>query len=60
MGSANFPSIAAQHGPYVEKALKDYKAGARTSDPNQMMRGVAAKLTDGEIAAVAAYLQSMK
>jgi cytochrome c553 len=25
-----------------------------------MMRGVAAKLTDGEIAAVAAYLQSMK
>jgi cytochrome c553 len=60
VGTANFPSIAGQHGPYVEKALKDYKAGARTSDPNQMMRGVAAKLTDDEIAAVAAYVQAMK
>ena len=57
---ANFPRIAGQHAPYVEKALKDYKSGARASDPNQMMRGVAAKLTDGEIAAVAAYVQGMK
>ena len=57
---ANFPRIAGQHAAYVEKALKDYRAGARTSDPNQMMRGVAGKLTDPEIAAVAAYLQGMK
>jgi cytochrome c553 len=57
---ANFPRIAGQHAAYVEKALKDYRAGVRTSDPNQMMRGVAGKLTDPEIAAVAAYLQGMK
>lgn len=57
---ANFPRIAGQHAPYVEKALKDYRAGTRASDPNQMMRGVAAKLTDGEISAVAAYVQGMK
>lgn len=57
---ANFPNIAGQHAPYVEKALKDYRAGIRASDPNQMMRGVAAKLTDAEITAVAAYLQGMK
>ena len=57
---ANFPRIAGQHAPYVEKALKDYKAGTRASDPNQMMRGVAAKLTDAEISAVAAYVQGMK
>jgi cytochrome c553 len=57
---ANFPRIAGQHAPYVEKALKDYRAGVRASDPNQMMRGVAARLTDAEIAAVAAYVQGMK
>ena len=57
---ANFPRVAGQHAPYVEKALKDYRAGTRASDPNQMMRGVAAKLTDAEISAVAAYVQGMK
>jgi len=57
---ANFPRIAGQHAPYVEKALKDYRAGTRASDPNQMMRGVAAKLTDAEISAVAAYVQGRK
>ncbi len=57
---ANFPRVAGQHAPYVEKALKDFRAGARVTDPGQMMRGVAAKLTDAEIAAVAAYVQSMK
>lgn len=57
---AKFPRIAGQHGPYVEKALKDFKAGARVTDPGQMMRGVAARMTDAEIAAVAVYLQGMK
>jgi len=60
IGPANFPSIAGQHAPYVDKALKDFRVGARASDPNQMMRGVAAKMTDAEIAAVSAYLQGMK
>ena len=57
---ANFPRVAGQHAPYVEKALKDFKAGTRVTDPNQMMRGVAAKMTDAEIAAVAAYVQGMQ
>jgi cytochrome c553 len=57
---AKFPRVAGQHGPYVEKALKDFKAGARVTDPGQMMRGVAARMTDAEIAAVAVYLQGMK
>lgn len=57
---ANFPRVAGQHAPYVEKALKDFKAGARVTDPNQMMRGVAGRMTDAEMAAVALYVQSMK
>jgi cytochrome c553 len=57
---ANVPRGAGPHAPYVEKALKDFKAGARVTDPNQMMRGVAARMTDDEMAAVAVYVQSMK
>jgi cytochrome c553 len=32
----------------------------RTNDPNQMMRGVAARMTDQEIAAVAEYLAGLQ
>ena len=57
---AKFPRVAGQHADYTVKALKDFRAGARASDPNQMMRGVAARMTDAEIAAVAQYMQGMK
>ena len=58
--AANFPSISGQHALYVEKALKDFRSGIRTSDPNMMMRGVAAKMTDAEIVAVAQFVQGLK
>ncbi len=56
---ANFPSLAGQHAAYTEKALKDFRSGGRENDMNQMMRGVAARLTDTEIAAVAQYIQGL-
>ena len=56
---ANFPRIAGQHAPYVEKALKDYRAGTRASDPNQMMRAIAARMSEQEIAAVADYIAGL-
>ena len=56
---ANFPRISGQHAPYVEKALKDFRTGARSNDVSSMMRGVAAKMTDAEIAAVAQYVQGL-
>jgi cytochrome c553 len=40
--------------------LRAYKTGARTSDPNQMMRSVAARLSDAEIDAVASYVQGLR
>jgi len=57
--AAGFAAIGGQHGDYVAKALRDYAAGARTTDPESMMRNVAGLLTDREIQAVAAYVQGL-
>ncbi|MEN8177535.1 MAG: c-type cytochrome [Pseudomonadota bacterium] len=56
---ANFPALAGQHAAYTEKALKDFRTGSRANDLNQMMQGVAAKMTDDEIVAVAQYIQGL-
>ena len=57
---ANFPRISGQHAAYIEKALRDFRAGARDNDLNKMMRGVAANMTDAEILAVAQYVQGLR
>jgi len=56
---AKFPRISGQHADYLSKALKDFRAGNRSNDPNGMMRGVVAHMSDGEIDAVAQYLQGL-
>jgi cytochrome c553 len=57
---AAFPSIQGQNAAYVALQLKAYKAGTRTTDPNQMMRNMAAALSDEEIDAVASYVQGLR
>lgn len=57
--AADFPRISGQHAAYVEKTLKDFRAGDRANDPAKMMRGVAAKMSDKEIAAVAQFIQGL-
>jgi hypothetical protein len=44
--SAKFPAIAAQHAEYLQLQLKAFRAMERTNDAGQMMRSIAAKLTD--------------
>jgi cytochrome c553 len=56
---AKFPRISGQHADYIAKALKDFRAGNRANDVNGMMRGVAARLTDNDIAAVSQYVQGL-
>ncbi|MCW8918713.1 MAG: cytochrome c4 [Gammaproteobacteria bacterium] len=53
---AAFPTLGGQNGDYVVKALNDFRSGARANDLNGMMRDVAAKMSDSDIAAVAAYI----
>lgn len=57
---AGFPVIAGQHAKYTEMQLAAYAKSERRSDSNQMMRNVAASLSDNEIKAVAAYLQGLR
>ncbi len=56
---ALFPSLSGQHATYTIAQLKAFRAGARANDAGQMMRNIAAKMTDAEIEAVAQYAQGL-
>ena len=60
--TARYPSIRSQHSAYVAAQLKAYRSGSRKTDQpqNQMMRNVAAKLSDAQIEAVASYVQGLR
>ncbi len=56
---AKFPRISGQHSEYVAQTLKYFRSQERANDPNGMMRGVAANMTDDEIEAVASYVEGL-
>ncbi|HSH06830.1 MAG TPA: c-type cytochrome [Burkholderiales bacterium] len=55
-----YPRISGQFAQYTEAQLKAFRSGARANDPNGMMRGVAARMTDQEIKAVAEYTAGLR
>ena len=55
--SPDFPRLAGQKVDYLEKALRDYKSGARK---NPIMAGQAQALSAKDIEDVAAYFGSLK
>jgi cytochrome c553 len=57
---AQYPRLAGQYADYIAAQLKAFKEGARANDPNGMMRGVAARLTEREIQAVAEYAAGLR
>jgi cytochrome c553 len=57
---AGYPSIQGQHAVYAAAQLRAFKSGTRSTDPNQMMRTIAAQLSDEEIDAVASYVQGLR
>jgi len=57
--AAKFPKLSGQHAAYVEKAMKDFRSGARTNDMNKMMQNIAEKMSDKEISAVASYISGL-
>lgn len=57
---SQYPRIAGQFPEYVEAQLKAFRGGARANDPNGMMRGVAARMTDREIQAVSEYVAGLR
>ena len=57
---AQYPRLAGQWSDYTKAQLTAFRAGDRLNDPQGMMRGVAAKLSDKEIDAVADYIAGLK
>lgn len=57
---AGFPALRGQYAAYLSKTLHDFKGKARYNDPNEMMRSVAARLTDEEVTAVAQYIAGLR
>jgi cytochrome c553 len=60
LDSAGFPSLSGQDTAYTELQLKAFRAGERTNDEAQIMRTIAARLNDTEIAALASYVFGLR
>jgi len=55
-----YPRLSGQFPEYLDAQLKLFRAGGRANDPSGMMRGVAARMTDEEIKAVAQYAAGLR
>jgi len=57
---AAFPALKSQHADYLIKTLTDFKSGARSNNPENMMHMIAKKMSDEEIKAVSYRISMMK
>lgn len=57
---SQYPRLAGQYAEYIAAQLKAFKEGGRANDPNGMMRGVTARMTEREIRAVAEYAAGLR
>src|SRR5688500_14724347 len=57
---AQYPRLAGPYAEYIASQLKAVKDGGRANDPNGMMRGVAARMRQREIRAVAEYAAGLR
>jgi cytochrome c553 len=57
---AGYPRLSGQRSDYVEKQLKDFRAGKRVNDGDtKIMRSIAERMTDSEITAVANFIAGL-
>ncbi|MFN2330991.1 MAG: cytochrome c [Halomonas sp.] len=56
IGSAVYPALSGQYAEYSLSTLQDFAAGARANDPANIMRDIAAKMSDDDMEAVANYV----
>ena len=57
---AQYPRIAGQWSDYTKAQLVAWRSGERANDPAGMMRGVATRMSDAEMAAVSDYIAGLK
>jgi cytochrome c553 len=58
-GPAAWPMISGQNAEYTADQLRYFRSEERANDPASMMRGVAKRMTDAEITAVANYIAGL-
>ncbi|WP_404299248.1 c-type cytochrome [Halomonas sp.] len=56
IGSAVYPALSGQYAEYSLSTLQDFAAGERANDPANIMRDIAAKMSDDDMEAVANYV----
>jgi cytochrome c553 len=54
-----FPALHNQHAEYTLAQLKLFRSGERANDAAKMMRVIASKMTDQEMAAVSEYISGL-
>ena len=60
IATAGFPHLSGQHADYTRKQLTAFREGDRTNDGDTLvMRTIAAKLSNKDIDALAAYIQGL-
>jgi cytochrome c553 len=57
---AAWPSLKGQQPDYIVSQLKKFRDGTRANDTGKTMRNVAARMSDTEMMAVAAYIAGIK
>lgn len=58
--AAGFPRLGGQHGEYVTLQLTHFREGERTNDGDtKIMRSIAEKLSNKDIAALSSYIQGL-
>jgi cytochrome c553 len=58
--AAKFPMLAGQHAKYTAMQLEAFSKSQRANDAGQMMRNIASKMTDEEMAAVSEYIAGLQ
>jgi cytochrome c553 len=59
---AGYPALAGQHAVYTASMLQRFRSGENWGEDDgasQVMNGAASELTDGEVEAVASYIQGL-
>jgi cytochrome c553 len=56
---SQFPRLGGQHADYVVAQLKAFNTGERANDNAKVMRMIAAKMSEADMAAVADYIQGL-
>jgi cytochrome c553 len=57
--AARYPALRGQHPEYTVMQLKAYRDGARTTDPQTMMRLVAERLSEADMQHLANYIAAL-